>query len=749
MGAQEKKPIIDPVLQMIYISKHPEQLNIKSARLEDTITNAINFSNKKLKEMYGIANEDDPIVSVFLDYEGNIDSLLNNNVSIGTRIGSLMTARFPLSKFEFISNLTGVKKIELGKPLHKFLDKSLGIIKADLAGLDFNKTGEGVVVGIIDDGVYHQHPTFSEDGSGTRIKHLWDMTSELCNTSPPINFDYGCAWNSSHVTGKQCLMQDGSNHGTGVAAIAAGNGRSEYATGATPFIGISPKADLVVVKILPANYVHDRITNTTTSVIDGLKFISDKAISLNKPWVANISVGSYFGPRDGSSLYERMVFDIVNQPSYGKGRIVVCAAGNNGYSATEKNYEDRIHSRGTASGEKTFVVNSSNETSEVRTEQMVIEIFFKESTSYSFSLISPNKTYGPLNPGEFYFGDNTDGFVFINYSNDDFIHEGLDKYIWINLHDIDEDYDGTIDYNLASGRWKLKFEGGSGTYDAYMQLNTTMKNNGQLNYFIDYDNNYLVSEPGNIQNVISVGSENSTKYEWNYGPCSSAGNSGQITKSLVSGDISYFSSPGPSRIGLTKPDIYAPGIYITTARSLNRTCGLMTTVEKEYIAANYPDYYTQSGTSFAAPHVTGAVALIMQALTDANEAITLDKVKAALFANKAKSTATPSLDIHSALQYIEDTYGDGDGNSTPVKNTRYGQSGIKLFPNPTTDFVTIQNKIAIDCEIEILNTAGKTLIGQHSSAKETVIDVKPLPAGIYIVKHFSTEGLAYAKFIKE
>jgi subtilisin family serine protease len=60
-------------------------------------------------------------------------------------------------------------------------------------------------------------------------------------------------------------------------------------------------------------------------------------------------------------------------------------------------------------------------------------------------------------------------------------------------------------------------------------------------------------------------------------------------------DLASFSSEGPTRDGRQKPELSAPGVEIKAANSLSQSWTRM------------------SGTSMAAPHVTGVVALLMQA----------------------------------------------------------------------------------------------------------------------------------------
>jgi serine protease AprX len=81
-----------------------------------------------------------------------------------------------------------------------------------------------------------------------------------------------------------------------------------------------------------------------------------------------------------------------------------------------------------------------------------------------------------------------------------------------------------------------------------------------------------ITDPGNADGVITVGSTH-RMLPHNYG-------------------VSYFSSRGPTGDGRTKPDLVAPGERIDS-------CALH-------------DYYeTMDGTSMAAPHVSGAAALLL------------------------------------------------------------------------------------------------------------------------------------------
>ena len=95
-----------------------------------------------------------------------------------------------------------------------------------------------------------------------------------------------------------------------------------------------------------------------------------------------------------------------------------------------------------------------------------------------------------------------------------------------------------------------------------------------------------INDPGNSAMAITVGS---THREWphNYG-------------------ISYFSGKGPTGDGRMKPDLVAPGERIVS-------CSIVKTPKEK---GAYAAFQEDSGTSMAAPHVSGAAAAFMSVRTE-------------------------------------------------------------------------------------------------------------------------------------
>ncbi|KAM0894601.1 hypothetical protein ACQ4PT_024360 [Festuca glaucescens] len=113
--------------------------------------------------------------------------------------------------------------------------------------------------------------------------------------------------------------------------------------------------------------------------------------------------------------------------------------------------------------------------------------------------------------------------------------------------------------------------------------------------------------------------------------------------------VAYFSSRGPGQLsrGLLKPDVLTPGLNIMAASSKPTTDGLSR------------NFRVKSGTSMAAPHITGVVALLKTAYPDWSPAA----LKSAIMTTSANgdSTGGPILDEqHNNAAYF--TMGAGHVN---------------------------------------------------------------------------------------
>ena len=150
-----------------------------------------------------------------------------------------------------------------------------------------------------------------------------------------------------------------------------------------------------------------------------------------------------------------------------------------------------------------------------------------------------------------------------------------------------------------------------------------------------------IASPGNDPYVITVGAmkTNNTPY--------------------TSDDtIASYSSKGPTLVDhIVKPDLVAPGNLVISLLAPNSTLALAypktlisnSLFESLSASGKSGDYFTLSGTSMAAPVVSGAAALLIQQ----HPSLTPDQVKARLMktATKALNLYSVGIDAHDFQQY--------------------------------------------------------------------------------------------------
>ncbi|BCN29250.1 S8 family peptidase [Anaeromicropila herbilytica] len=119
--------------------------------------------------------------------------------------------------------------------------------------------GRGVLIGIIDSGIDYTNPVFKKSDGSTKIISIWDQT--LTTGATPFGPEFGSEYNSDQIN--QALASqnplgivpsvDEIGHGTMLSAIAVGNEVPEQG-----FAGVAPESDLIIVKLRTAKkYLRD------------------------------------------------------------------------------------------------------------------------------------------------------------------------------------------------------------------------------------------------------------------------------------------------------------------------------------------------------------------------------------------------------------------------------------------------------------------------------------------------------------
>ena len=515
-------------------------------------------------------------VTLLIQYTGDIEEIKEKGFKTRTVAGDVASGSIELDKLDDIASLDNVIKIESSRPLTSELDKSVPEIRADLIHSEPpGFKGSGVIVGIIDTGIYYPHECFRNEDGTSRILAIWDQYLTARGTeTPPAGYDYGVEYTKTEIDDALASADPLSvvrhydhdlfgGHGTHVAGIAAGNG-SAGGNGdpAFTYVGVAPEADIIVV----ANHIETEALGDSVGTLDAVNYILEKAASLGKPVVINQSQGDNLGSHDGKSLLELGIDNLI----VGAGKSFVKSAGNAA--------NDDIHARGTVteggSEEVQFVVPADD------IDPDTIDIWYSGLDQFSISIKDPGGHVSQVvNPGTDVSLNLANGnSVFIDSVLNDPVNNDNRIYIQLERGTQPAIEQGTWSFNLSV------IAVTDGHFDAWIERGDPIP------YFIGphLDNTCTISIPGTSLKVITVAS--------------------YITSGINVGDISNFSSIGPTRDGREKPEIAAPGQRIKSAKSRG---------------SGDDQYRLKSGTSMATPHVAGTIALMLQQ----DESLTQEQIK--------------------------------------------------------------------------------------------------------------------------
>lgn len=506
-------------------------------------------------------------------------------------------------------------------------------------------TGKDVIIGLVDAGLDHRHPDFIDQFGNNRVIRYWDHS--ITNpTVSPAPYNYGQIWYANQIqNGSITSNEESVGHGSSVTGICAGNG---LANGRNK--GMAPEAQIIFVE------TNFNLPNWTLTVADACDYIFTVADSLNKPAVINLSVGSYLGSHDGKDPAGELMEMLVNEKN---GRIIIAAAGNSG------NVEPYHAQQTMTIADTNFIWFKNNPNGSLGNNTVFFDLWSNVSDAqfqYSFGANKPGPTYKNVAETSFRFAQLNVGtpiFDTLFNANGDRIAtlEIYTEYVAGNYH-----LQGFFS-NVDSTNYNMRFSTtGLGKYDlwsgAWLGLNTIIKNIPTASEFPPIMNYVL---PDSAQSIVS---------SWNCSPdiisvANIRGRLGHITNSgsqyypasdmTTPGKIARTSSRGPSRRGVTKPDISAAGDVTLGSAPLFMVGN--SSYDSQLGVGGY--HLRNGGTSMAAPVVAGIAALYLERCNNS-----------------------------SSSEFIADLFGtaESDQFTGTTPNNRYGYGKINAF-----DLLTSKN----------------------------------------------------------
>ena len=638
-------------------------------------------------------------------------------IVFGAQAGDIYTLRVPVASLPMLDES---KQVLLYSISHRIAQPENDLARQDtrtdsvyqgLGVIDGTPyTGEGVYIGVTDWGFDYTNLSYNNRGdTNRRVERAWDHFRR--KGPAPAGFDYG-----TEIIGYNALMSakgDTSNlynygtHGTHVTGIAAGNGiRGEYR-------GHAPKA-----KILLCSFGLGE-----AEWMDGVQWMRGVARDSARRLVVNSSWGMYsFSCIDGSSLLSQAIDNWSAE-----GTVFCTSAGNNG--------DNMFHtSRNFATTPDTLRTVAEYYNCDNCIGQALI-IWGEPGHDFSAGFRMQAGTTVWASP--MYSTADGDQIVYDTLRCGDIAIPYRALIEHINPFDHRPHIQLDVDKNSAL-ELQLYIAATSGTVHAW---NVANKENhagneganfkiGNHQGFWGGDPNHGIGEPACAAKAISIAAHRSGV--WN-----------SDTTAIFGGDIASFSSYGPLITGVQKPEVSAPGVNVISSISpwcddieayaraaQNNSLPIITVQGNKYVWAS------MSGTSMSSPAATGVVALVLQA----NPLINTDQVRDIIMSTARNDSKTGPLHAADSAS-VRWGWGKVDAlaavnkavQTVGIEQTEEMRMPIFIYPNPTTETVTIMSGHGEPQQMEVFSIDGRTMTRQ-TVTERAAIDVSRWPHGVYIIR---------------
>lgn len=531
-------------------------------------------------------------------------------------------------------------RVEVAPPLKPLMDRTGQWVGSILARQQRGASGKKVMIGVADTGLDVTHKEFRDANGKSRVAWMLDLSLVPLGGFPKLESQFGIKDESGKVAAgavfdkamidelladidakkcvepaKKCAPTDEVGHGTHVTGIAASSGLDGK------FAGVAPEADIVFVRVTRGR--DEGIEND--DLVRAVQFMFDRADNAQQPMVVNLSLGSDFGPHDGTFLWEQVVASYIG-PDH-PGHAIVAAAGNSGSIV-----EQPIHQSVRVTKGSRMRVPISTQGADAGAVQIWITL--RPGADLKIGLEAPDGEWiEPIAAGR-QSGKNTAeynaGVIYGSTAENSPIPNGSNGavVVWTG--------------KWPSGQYAVTLEG-AGMAELYLQgLGDATLGTEREAVFNAGVREGTVNLPATHPNIIGVGcTVNRPKWSSLAGvevglrvpKLDEAGGlpgprrlDGRFdSRDLIEGEMCWFSSAGPTAAGVPKPEIAAPGALVVSAMSRSAKPGVRGSI---FTNTNCPktadnkedirclqidaDHGISVGTSMSSPVVAGVIAMLLQ-----------------------------------------------------------------------------------------------------------------------------------------